>query len=149
MDTCRPRQQNTTAQNSERGDIYTFLGVDAKTKLILSHYSGKGHATSGDCFVADWGKRLAGRVQITTDGFSAYPDTIRRNLFERLDYAVMQKLYEVEDVNITTPATCTQRWAHHRLLRRKSPVPVGPLKDFSPNQQSISTQPKKTCCKKR
>jgi hypothetical protein len=34
-----------------------------------------------------------GRVQITTDGFEAYPAKIREHLLERLDYAVMVKQF--------------------------------------------------------
>lgn len=77
----------------ERGDFYTFLALDARTKLILSHLSGKRDAVSTDIFVHDLAARIAGRVQITTDGWNAYPDTIRRYLLERLDYAVMRKKF--------------------------------------------------------
>ncbi len=77
----------------ERGDFYTFLAITAREKLIVSQYTGKRDAVSTDFFVEDVAKRINGRVQITTDGWNAYPDAIRRYLLERLDYAVMQKNY--------------------------------------------------------
>jgi IS1 family transposase/transposase-like protein len=87
------RQSRTTARDKERGDFYTFLALDARTKLIISHYTGKRDAVSTDFFVADLAERIVGRIQITTDSWNAYPDTIQRYLIDRLDYAVMVKQY--------------------------------------------------------
>ncbi|MBI4664508.1 MAG: transposase [Verrucomicrobia bacterium] len=88
------RQSRTTPADRERGDFYTFLALDARTKLIVSNYTGKRDYESTDIFAADVASRVKGRVQITTDGWAAYPDTIRKYLLERLDYAVMQKNYD-------------------------------------------------------
>jgi IS1 family transposase len=79
----------------ERGDFYTFLAITAREKLIVSQYTGKRDNESTDIFVEDVAKRIDGRVQITTDGWQAYPDAIRSYLLDRLDYAVMQKNYAV------------------------------------------------------
>jgi IS1 family transposase len=87
------RQSRTTPTDTERGDFYTFLGLTAREKLIVSHYTGKRDAVSTDFFVADLAKRIVGKIQITTDSFNAYPATIRRYLLDRLDYAVMVKQY--------------------------------------------------------
>jgi IS1 family transposase len=103
------RQSRTTPEDTERGDFYTFLALDARTKLIVSHHTGKRDYENTDTFVADVASRITGRVQITTDGWRAYPDTIRHYLLERLDYAVMQKNYaaplgEVESSRRYSPA---------------------------------------------
>jgi IS1 family transposase len=95
--------------DSECGDFYTFLGIDARTKLIVSHHTGKRDYANTDAFVADLASRIVGRVQITTDGWQAYPDTIRNYLLYRLDYAVMQKIYSPQESN------------HYDVLRRYSP----------------------------
>lgn len=83
-----------------------------------------------DTFVADLASRVKGRVQITTDGWKAYPDTIRHYLLERLDYAVMQKNYAV-------PASEVE------ASRRYSPAPfVGitlKIKAGNPRRDRIST----------
>lgn len=109
------KQSNTTPEDRERGDFYTFLAIEARTKLIISHYTGKRDYQSTDCFAADLASRIVGRVQITTDGWAAYPDTIRNYLLYRLDYAVMQKLYGPE-----TPAPDS--------ARRYSPSPFRGVK---------------------
>ncbi len=87
------RQSRTTPEDQERGDFYTFLALDARTKLMVAHHTGKRDYENTDTFVGDLASRIVGRVQITSDGFSAYPDTIRHYLLERVDYAVMQKIY--------------------------------------------------------
>jgi hypothetical protein len=88
---------------------YTFLALTAHEKLIVSYYTGKRDGVSTDYFVADLGKRIAGRTQITTDSFKPYPDTLRRYFLDRLDYAVMQKKFatlpgEVEASRRYSPA---------------------------------------------
>lgn len=104
------KQKSTTPNDTENGDFYTFLGFTAREKLIVGYRTGKRDYDTTDDFVADLAKRIVGRVQITTDGWNAYPDAIRKHLLERLDYAVMQK-------NYAAPASQVQ------ASRRYSPAP--------------------------
>jgi IS1 family transposase len=104
------RQSRTTPDDQERGDFYTFLALDARTKLIVSHHTGKRDYENTDTFVADVASRIVGRVQITTDGWNAYPGTIRHHLLERLDYAVMQKNFDAPPAEV-------------EVARRYSPAP--------------------------
>lgn len=124
------RQARTTPEDQERGDFYTFLGLDARTKLIISHYTGKRDYESTDIFAADLASRITGRVQVTSDGWAAYPDTIRKHLLGRLDYAVMQKNYDSTAVEI-------------EAKRRYSPAPfVGvtiQIKAGDPRRDRICT----------
>ncbi|HEX4120967.1 MAG TPA: IS1 family transposase [Verrucomicrobiae bacterium] len=103
------RQNRTTPDDKERGDFYTFLAVEARNKLIISHYTGKRDGESTDIFVKDLASRITGRVQITSDAFTAYPAIIRQYLLERLDYALMVKKFatppgEVEAMRRYSPA---------------------------------------------
>ena len=122
------RQSRTTPEDQARGDFYTFLALDARTKLIVSHHTGKRDYENTDTFAADLAFRTVGRVQITTDGWLAYPDTLRHYLLERLDYAVMQKNYAASDVEAS---------------RRYSPAPfVGitvKIKAGNPRRDRICT----------
>ena len=104
------RQSRTTPEDTQRGDFYTFLGLCARSKLIVSQFTGKRDYESTDQFAKDLASRVVGRVQVTTDGWAAYPDTIRKYLLDRLDYAVMQKNYD------TPPAEIEAK-------RRYSPAP--------------------------
>jgi len=87
------KQSRTSLWETERGDFYTFLAIDRRTKLIISHLTDKRDYTATNDFAADLASRVSGIVQITTDGWSAYPDTIRAHLLGRLNLAVMQKIY--------------------------------------------------------
>lgn len=58
--------------------------MEARNKLIISHYTGKRDAESTDIFVEDLASRITGRVQITSDAFSAYPSIIREHLLVSL-----------------------------------------------------------------
>ena len=105
------KQWHTDPGDVESGDFYTFLALAAREKLIVSHYTGRRDNVSTDFFAEDVAQRINGRVQITTDGWQAYPDAIRRYLLERLDYAVMQK-------NFATPP------GQKEASRRYSPAPM-------------------------
>ncbi len=87
------RQSRTVEWDALRGDFYTFLAIDRRTKLIISHLTGKRDYSNTNDFVADLAERVPGVVQITCDGWNAYPDTIRHHLLGRLNLAVMQKIY--------------------------------------------------------
>jgi hypothetical protein len=50
---------------------------------------------NADIFVGDLAKRVDGRIQITSDSFRPYQQIVRKYLLGRLDFATMQKLFEV------------------------------------------------------
>jgi IS1 family transposase len=95
------RQARTTAADKERGDFFTFLAIDRRTKLIVSHYTGKRNYESTDEFVKDLASRVSDIVQITCDAFRPYPAVIRKHLLYRLNLAVMQKIYKTPDGRFT------------------------------------------------
>src|SRR5262249_18378655 len=94
------KAKRTTANDPERGDFYTYLAITAREKLIVSHFTGKRDYYSTDDFARDFASRVDGRIQVTTDGWQAYPDTIRKYLLPRLDYAVMQKNYDAPPAEV-------------------------------------------------
>ena len=56
------------------GDVWTWVAIDADTKLVPSFMVGNRDARSASMFVDDLKARLANRVQLTTDGL---PFTLR------------------------------------------------------------------------
>lgn len=76
------------------GDAWTWTAICAETKLIPSWFVGDHSYVSAGIFVRDLGRRLKGRVQITTDGNRAYLSAIK-DLPDRLevDYAMLIKHY--------------------------------------------------------
>ena len=59
------------------GDCYTFTAIDPVTKLMPCWLVGHRTAECTDIFMADLAKRLAGRVQLTTDGMLATRPQLR------------------------------------------------------------------------
>jgi IS1 family transposase len=75
------------------GDVWTWTALDADSKLIVSWYVG-GRAFE-DCmaFMEDLKGRLAGRIQLTTDGHQAYVAPVGLNFRQDIDWAQIQKTY--------------------------------------------------------
>ena len=94
------------------GDCYTFTAIDPVTKLMPCWLVGHRTAECTDIFMADLAKRLARRVQLTTDGMIGYPSAVARHFGANVDYAVLNKTYEgglpaVEAKRRYSPAVCT------------------------------------------
>ncbi|HEY2406756.1 MAG TPA: IS1 family transposase [Polyangiaceae bacterium] len=84
---------------SRVGDTWTFVAVDAETKLVPSFMVGKRDAATTEAFIADVARRLSNRVQITTDGMRKYIDAIGIAFTETgVDYAQLHKTYEGEPI---------------------------------------------------
>ncbi len=75
------------------GDQYVSVGIDADTKLVISHLVGKRDAASPFYFMRDLKDRLANRVQLTTDGFKPYIGAVDDTLGVDVDYAQLVKVY--------------------------------------------------------
>ena len=75
------------------GDQYVFVGIDADTKLVISHLVGKRDGESAFYFMQDLKDRLATRVQLTTDGFRPYINAVDDTFGTAVDYAQLVKVY--------------------------------------------------------
>jgi IS1 family transposase len=78
------------------GDSYTFLGLDADSKLILAHHVGQRTAPHADAFVEKLDRATAGKFQLSTDGWNGYPDSVSYHLGTRTDYAILVKEFGAE-----------------------------------------------------
>ena len=77
----------------EVGDQYVFVAMDSESKLIPSFRVGKRNAENTWYFVQDLKQRLAGRAQITTDGFRPYVNAVEDAFGADVDYAMLIKMY--------------------------------------------------------
>ena len=62
------------------GDTWTWTALDADSKLIVSWLVGPRDAGSAFTFATDLAERLAGRVQLTSDGLKLYVDAVEGRL---------------------------------------------------------------------
>lgn len=91
------------------GDVYTWVAIDADSKLVHCWNVGRRDAESGIAFVKDLSERLARRVQLSTDGFKVYLTAVEEAFGADIDYAMIVKIYgHSQDENQTrySPAEC-------------------------------------------
>jgi len=93
---CYSKQKNTPPNlrnRGERGDIWTWVAIEAQTKLVPSFYVGSRDAKTAKLFIDDLASRLRDRVQLTSDGFKAYLKPVEDAFGSEVDYAMLVKLY--------------------------------------------------------
>jgi IS1 family transposase len=93
-------------KNAERagvyGDVWTFIALDADSKLIPSFIVGKRDAYHAKAFMDDLASRLALRVQISSDALAAYPDAFERSFGTGADYGQIVKTYSVTPLGMAS-----------------------------------------------
>jgi IS1 family transposase len=81
------------------GDIWTFIALDADTKLIPAYLVGYRDSYHAKRFMSDLSERVINRVQISTDALTAYPDAVERAFGSEVDYGSILKTYSVSNLN--------------------------------------------------
>ena len=91
------------------GDMWTWVAIDADTKLVPCWLVGKRDAGYAFEFINNLAGRLANHVQLTTDGHKAYLMAVEDTFGTDIDYAMLVKLYsapqEGREVRYS-PANC-------------------------------------------
>lgn len=114
---CYAKEKNVPASRKGQfgyGDIWTFVAIDAETKLVpcwLVGYRDAGHAFE---FLDDLRQRLASRIQLTTDGHRMYLEAVEGAFGSHIDYAMLVKLYGAEPAGEArySPPKCTAAVPH-------------------------------------
>ena len=75
------------------GDTWTWTALDSDSKLIVSWLVGGRDTEYAAMFMDDVKNRLAGRVQLTTDGLKAYLVAVEGAFGADVDFAQLVKLY--------------------------------------------------------
>lgn len=91
------------------GDVWTWVAIDADSKLILSYLCGGRDASWACQFMEDLASRVSTRIQITTDGHRAYAEAVEGAFGMDVDYAMLIKLYGAPNDSPDTrysPAQC-------------------------------------------
>lgn len=106
------KQRNVTPENQGNGwgDVWTWVAMDAATKLVPCWFVSTRDAGAAYHFMHDLAGRLANRVQLTTDGHKAYLTAVEDAFGADIDYAMLQKIYGVaptENAEVRySPAQC-------------------------------------------
>lgn len=80
--------------NEDYGDAWTFVAIDADTKLVPSWYVGQRDADDAWTVLNDLRGRITGRMQLSTDGHQMYVSATSEVFGEDLDYAMVVKKFK-------------------------------------------------------
>jgi len=104
------KAKNVSAEKKEIGwgDIWTWVALDADTKLVVSYLVGGRGADWAKDFMDDVASRVQGRLQIATDGHKAYLEAVEGAFGSGVDFATLQKIYGAseETEKRYSPAKC-------------------------------------------
>jgi IS1 family transposase len=91
------------------GDVWTWVAIDADSKLAISWLVGERDAWCALRFMKDVASRVKGRVQLSTDGLNVYPEAVDNAFPNGIDYAQLVKQYgeAPEPERRYSPAVCT------------------------------------------
>lgn len=130
---CYARKSNlppTRRYEMGVGDVWTWTALCADTKLMVSWFIGKRRAAHAKAFMKDVARRLASRVQLTTDGHKAYLDAVDGAFGVEIDYAMLVKLYG----NDSDPSSPERRYSPGECCGTIKGTVCG-----TPDDQHIST----------
>ena len=82
--------------NDDWGDAWTFVCIDADTKLVPSWFVGQRCAEDACTVLADLRSRHAGRMQLSTDGHQMYLTATAEVFDPDLDYAMVVKKFKAQ-----------------------------------------------------
>lgn len=92
------------------GDVWTWVSMDADTKLVPCWLVGNRSSNTAMEFIHDLAGRLANKVQLTTDGHKPYLEAVESAFGGDIDYAQLVKIYggpqSKQDQIKYSPAEC-------------------------------------------
>jgi IS1 family transposase len=125
------KEKNTAPEykeTGERGDSWTWVALDADTKLVISWLVGPRTRESAFAFMGDLASRLANRVQLTTDALNQYLAAVEESFgWNGCDYARLLKVFGASTVALG-------RYSPARLVRCEKQDVMG-----KPDDKHVST----------
>jgi IS1 family transposase len=105
------KQKNVPADKQGQfgyGDVWTWVAIDADTKLVPAWRVGPRDAATAYELMQDLASRLRNRVQLTTDGHKPYLAAVEDAFGADIDYAMLVKIYgsSGEPETRYSPAKC-------------------------------------------
>ena len=93
---CYAKEANVPAEHKGEfgyGDIWTWVAMDADTKLIISSLVGERDTPTAVEFMQDVRDRISNRTQLTTDGLVCYLTAVEEAFGADVDYGQLVKVY--------------------------------------------------------
>src|SRR5437867_5152715 len=107
---CYAKEKNVPEKKKGHfgyGDVWTWVAINADTKLVPSFMVGNRDGQTAKVFIDDLAERLAHRVQLTTDGLKVYLEAVEGAFGADIDYATLSKVYKSsQEETRYSPANC-------------------------------------------
>lgn len=76
------------------GDAYTFVAIERNTKLILAWHLGKRNRWETIAFIHKLRRATSGKFQLSTDGWTSYPEAVELAFGMDIHFAQLVKVYK-------------------------------------------------------
>ncbi len=107
---CHSKKKNVAPEHQGilgYGDVWTWVAIDADSKLVPCWHVGHRDAVAADQFINDLAGRLKNRVMLTTDGLKCYLEAVEGAFGADIDFAQLIKIYgKSQDEIRYSPAEC-------------------------------------------
>lgn len=110
------------------GDVWTWVALDADTKLVPAWHVGGRTQEDADALVSDLKSKLVKRPQISSDGLAAYAEAIEESFGSKVDYGSIIKTFKHSELSDT------RRYSPPEVFSCKKEVKQG-----NPEWKKIST----------
>lgn len=94
---CYSKQKNVDKllyPNKDAGDIWTWVSMCPDTKLVPTWLVADRNSEAASDFIRDLASRMAGRIQLTSDGYKSYENAVTSAFGANVDFAMLIKLYD-------------------------------------------------------
>ena len=109
----------------EYGDQYTWVALDARTRLVPVHRDAKRTPAAALAFAQELRARVLGAPQITTDGHKPYLEAIEQAFGRKVQYAQILKTYHADEAGGASRDDV--RYSRGRVVRSvKRPITGAP-----------------------
>lgn len=90
------------------GSAWTWVALDADSKLVIAYLTGQRDHDTAHAFVWDTADRIDSKIQLTSDGFGEYRAAVEAAFGVYVDFAQLVKEYgrDVNDERRYSPPTC-------------------------------------------
>ena len=94
------KQRHLTDKDDEArtGDMWTFVALDADSKIVPCYRVGKRNNATALAFMGDLSGRLSNRVQLSSDSLAAYVEAVDKIFGFGIDYGQIVKHYEAAPI---------------------------------------------------
>jgi IS1 family transposase len=106
---CKKKNASPEQKAEGWGDVWTWVGIDADTKLVIGYLVGGRDGGWAQDFMEDCASRIRNRVQLTTDAHKPYLKAVENAFGAEIDYAMLHKIFGAptdEETRRYSPAKC-------------------------------------------